>query len=233
MRGWSKSHRPSKCDGYARRSVTAAQDPGPPIHEETTQPKRKSERVTEQLLDAATAVFGERGFEAATVSEVARRCGMTSGAVYARWLSKHELFEAVVEHASAQRMLLLIKSVDATPAEKLALLGTNLLNTGRDDTRNLWIEACVSASREGTSDAAIVHAQEVEARELVEIVDAGKEAGLIDPSLSTAAIVLLCQSLGLGSFLALRVQSPERPQPDDDEWAALVARLISAIGPIT
>ncbi len=221
------------CDGYARRSVTAAQDSGPPIHEELTQPRRKSERVTEELLDAAIAVFGERGFEAATVSAIARRCGMTSGAIYARWANKHEMFEAVVEHASAQRMLLLIKSVDATPAEKLALLGANLLNTGRDDTRNLWIEACVSASREGTSDAAIVHAQEVEARELGEIVDAGKEAGLIDPSLSTASIVLLCQSLGLGSFLALRVQSSERPPPPDDEWSALVARLISAIGPTT
>ncbi len=176
-------------------------------------------------------VFGERGFEAATVSEVARRCGLTSGAIYARWPSKSEMFESVVEHASAQRMLLLIKSVNATPAEKLALLGDNLLNSGRDETRNLWIEACVSASREGTGDAAIVHAQEIEAEELVEIVDAGKEAGLIDPSLSTAAIVLLCQSLGLGSFLALRVQSPERPRPSDDEWSELIARIISAIGP--
>lgn len=213
--------------------MTAAKDPGPPIHEVIAEPKRRSELVTEQLLDAAMAVFGERGYEAATVSAVARRCGMTSGAIYARWPNKQELFEAVVEHASAQRMLLLIKSVDATPAEKLALLGANLLNTGRDDTRNLWIEACVSASREGAKDAAIVHAQEVEASELVEIVDAGKEAGLIDPALSTAAIVLLCQALGLGSFLALRVQSPERPQPPDDEWSALVARLISAIGPTT
>lgn len=211
--------------------MTAAQDPGSTIHEVIAEPKRRSELVTERLLDAAMAVFGERGYEAATVSAVARRCGMTSGAIYARWPNKQELFEAVVEHASAQRMLLLIKSVDATPAEKLALLGANLLNTGRDDTRNLWIEACVSASREGAKDAAIVHAQEVEATELVEIVDAGKEAGLIDPSLSTAAIVLLCQALGLGSFLALRVQSPERPQPPDDEWSALVARLISAIGP--
>ena len=213
--------------------MTAAQDPGSTIHEVIAEPKRRSELVTEQLLNAAMAVFGERGYEAATVSAVARRCGMTSGAIYARWPNKQELFEAVVEHASAQRMLLLIKSVDATPAEKLALLGANLLNTGRDDTRNLWIEACVSASREGAKDAAIVHAQEVEASELVEIVDAGKEAGLIDPSLSTAAIVLLCQALGLGSFLALRVQSPERPQPPDDEWSALVARLISAIGPIS
>ena len=213
--------------------MTAAQDPGPPSREVIAEPKRRSELVTEQLLNAAMAVFGERGFEAATVSAVARRCGMTSGAIYARWPNKHELFEAVVEHASAQRMLLLIKSVDATPAEKLALLGSNLLNTGRDDTRSLCIEACVSASREGAKDAAIVHAQEVEARELVEIVDAGKEAGLIDPTLSTAAIVLLCQSLGLGSFLALRVQSQERPPPPDDEWSALMARLISAIGPTT
>ena len=182
-------------------------------------------------MDSALTVFGERGFDAATVAEVARRCGLTTGAIYARWATKLELFEAVVDYASAQRMLLLIKNVDATPAQKLALLGDNLLNSERDDTRNLWIEACVSASREGAGDSAIIHAQETEARELAEIVDSGKEAGLIDPSLSTAAIVFLCQSLGLGTFLALRVQSPERPRPPDDEWSELIARIISAIGP--
>ena len=211
--------------------MTAAQDPGPPIHEETTQPRRKSERVTEQLLDAATAVFGERGFEAATVSEVARRCGMTSGAVYARWPNKRELFLAVIEHTSAQRMLLLIKQAEAAADDKLEMLGANLLTSTRDEMRNLWIEACVSASRDPSVHPTVAGCMELEAGDLTEIVEDGKATGVIDPALSTAAIVFLCQSLGLGTYLALRVQSPERPQLSSDDWSAVVDRLITAVAP--
>ena len=187
--------------------------------------------VTQRLLDSAIIVFGERGFEAATVSQIARNCGLTTGAIYARWTSKREMFVATVEHASAQRMLLLIKDLEATTAEKLAMLGSNLLTDARDQTRNLWIEACVSGSRDGMLHGSISQAQETEAVELTEIVEAGKAEGAIDPSLSTEAVVFLCQSLGLGTYLAMRSQVPERPRPDDDDWNPLMARLIDSLRP--
>jgi AcrR family transcriptional regulator len=211
--------------------VTAAAEPGPPIGEEVSRPKRKSELVTEQLLDAATVVFGERGFEAATVSEVARRCGMTSGAVYARWPNKRDLFLAAIEYTSAQRMLLLIKQAEAAADDKLGMLGANLLTSTRDETRNLWIEACVSASRDSSVHPTVAGCMELEAGDLTEIVEEGKASGVIDPALSTPAVVFLCQSLGLGTYLALRVQSPERPRLSGDDWSAVVERLIAAVGP--
>ncbi len=192
---------------------------------------RGPEEVTQRLLDSAIIVFGKRGFEAATVSEIARNCGLTTGAIYARWASKREMFVATVEHASAQRMLLLIKDIDATTAEKLAMLGSNLLTDARDQTRDLWIEACVSGSRDSMLHDSITQAQETEAVELTEIVEAGKAEGAIDPSLSTDAVVFLCQSLGLGTYLAMRSQVPERPRPDDDVWNPLMARLIDALRP--
>lgn len=193
--------------------------------------ERGPEGVTRRLLDSAVIVFGERGFEAATVSEIARKCSLTTGAIYARWASKREMFMATVEHASAQRMLLLIKNLDATTDEKLSMLGANLLTASRDQTRNLWIEACVSGSRDSGLHNAIAQAQETEAVELTEIVETGKAEGAIDPSLSTEAVVFLCQSLGLGTYLAMRSQVPERPKPDDDEWNPLMARLIGSLRP--
>ena len=189
------------------------------------------EEVTRRLLDSAVTVFGDRGFDAATVSEIARGCDLTTGAIYARWASKREMFIATVEHASAQRMLLLIKNLESTTAEKLSMLGTNLLTDARDQTRNLWIEACVAGSRDESLQGAIAQAQETKAVELAEIVEAGKAEGVIDPSLSTDAVVFLCQSLGLGTYLALRSQAPERPRPDDDEWNPLMARLIDSLRP--
>jgi AcrR family transcriptional regulator len=39
-------------------------------------------RTRQRLLDAARVVFGERGFGAATLEEVARVAGLTRGALY-------------------------------------------------------------------------------------------------------------------------------------------------------
>ena len=206
-------------------------DPGPPVPAETAQRIRGPKEVTERLLNSAITVFGERGFDSATVSAIARGCGLTTGAIYARWPTKRELFTAVIEHTSARRMLLLIKDAEATTAEKLAMLGATLLTSTRDDTRNLWIEACVSAGRDPSLHPIIAQCQEAEASDLAEIVAEGKAAGVIDPSLSTDAVVFLCQSLGLGTYLAMRVQAEERGRPSDDEWSDLVARIIRAIRP--
>jgi len=51
----------------------------------------------EELLDAALAVFGERGFRQTTLEEVATRAGVSKGTVYLYFASKDDLFRAVVE----------------------------------------------------------------------------------------------------------------------------------------
>jgi AcrR family transcriptional regulator len=51
----------------------------------------------EELVEAALAVFGERGFRATTLEEVAARAGVSKGTVYLYFASKDDLFRAVVE----------------------------------------------------------------------------------------------------------------------------------------
>ncbi len=58
---------------------------------------RRPEARPEELIDAALAVFGERGFRAASLDEVARRAGVSKGTVYLYFASKDDLFRAVVE----------------------------------------------------------------------------------------------------------------------------------------
>src|SRR5881409_4312197 len=57
--------------------------------------RRKDERPAE-LLAAALEVFGERGFAATKLTDVARRAGVTKGTVYLYFDSKEALFKAVV-----------------------------------------------------------------------------------------------------------------------------------------
>jgi AcrR family transcriptional regulator len=57
--------------------------------------KRVRTRAT--LLDAARAVIREKGYERTTLQEVARRAGMTSGAIYGNFKNRDELFIALAE----------------------------------------------------------------------------------------------------------------------------------------
>lgn len=58
----------------------------------------ESARLTrEKLLSAAEEVFAERGFEAATLEEVATRAGFTRGALYANFDGKSSLFLALLD----------------------------------------------------------------------------------------------------------------------------------------
>ncbi|HEY3933287.1 MAG TPA: TetR/AcrR family transcriptional regulator [Gemmatimonadales bacterium] len=57
---------------------------------------RRPEARPEELLDAALAVFGERGFRQTTLEEVAARAGVSKGTVYLYFDSKDDLFRGVV-----------------------------------------------------------------------------------------------------------------------------------------
>ena len=55
-----------------------------------------------RLLDAAEAVFARRGFHGASVDEIAREAGATTGALYANFAGKEDLFLQLFEHTVAQ-----------------------------------------------------------------------------------------------------------------------------------
>jgi AcrR family transcriptional regulator len=56
----------------------------------------KGRRTREALLDAARVVFGQSGFVAARMTDVAYTAGLSLGALYRYFGSKEDLFEALV-----------------------------------------------------------------------------------------------------------------------------------------
>jgi len=54
-----------------------------------------------RILDAASRLFRERGFDGVTVSEVMRAAGLTHGAFYGHFASKDDLIAQTVAHALA------------------------------------------------------------------------------------------------------------------------------------
>jgi TetR/AcrR family acrAB operon transcriptional repressor len=64
--------------------------------------KQEAEITRKNLLKAGLAVFSRRGYDAATLDDVAEEAGLTRGAIYWHFGSKAELYRALLEEYSAQ-----------------------------------------------------------------------------------------------------------------------------------
>ena len=86
--------------------------------------RRKAERPGD-IVAAALAVFAEKGFAGARIEEIARRAGLSKGAVYLYYPTKEDLFRAVVETSvlpnleALERMML---AADLPFADRLRLM---------------------------------------------------------------------------------------------------------------
>src|SRR5580704_19538719 len=60
--------------------------------------REQTKRANRQaILDAARAVFGELGYDTATVRDIIRRTGLSVGAFYNYYRSKEEVFAALAD----------------------------------------------------------------------------------------------------------------------------------------
>jgi AcrR family transcriptional regulator len=76
--------------------------------------RRKADRPAE-IVSAALAVFAEKGFAAAKLDEIARRAGVSKGALYLYFETKEDLFRAVVGQAIAPNISVVKAMVAAHP----------------------------------------------------------------------------------------------------------------------
>lgn len=69
--------------------------------------QQRQQRTRRALLDAAASVFAQHGYASASVPQIAREAGMSTGAIYANFSGKQELFLAmmrrVIESGAAAR----------------------------------------------------------------------------------------------------------------------------------
>ena len=79
----------------------------------------------QQLLEVSRGVFAQRGFEAATLEEIAERAGVTRPIVYGHFGDKQRLFEAVVD-AEIARVAAAVGAAIAAPGEPREVLERGL-----------------------------------------------------------------------------------------------------------
>jgi TetR/AcrR family acrAB operon transcriptional repressor len=75
--------------------------------------KEEAAKTRQDLLDAALLIFSRQGYQAARLQDIAKAAGVTRGAIYHHFGSKAELFNTLMDEASARES----GAVDAAIAE--------------------------------------------------------------------------------------------------------------------
>ena len=108
-------------------------------------------QTRERLLEAAAQVFTRHGFEGASVDEVVEAAGLSKGAVYANFVSKEELFLAVLDEclSEQERTLRDIFTRETTLEARIAAIGrwSPGLVHGQKEWRLLATEFWLHAAR--------------------------------------------------------------------------------------
>jgi AcrR family transcriptional regulator len=93
--------------------------------------KRQANR--ERILLAARQVFGARGYQAATIEEIADEAGLSNGAIYYNFASKEELFMALLDARMEERLAHVRQTlaIDAQPGTFLRVLEREALDISR------------------------------------------------------------------------------------------------------
>jgi len=80
--------------------------------------ERRGEHTRDRILDAAEALFADRGFEGAALRDVAARVGIRTPSLYNHFPSKEALYAAVLERVVEPVLALLAEIVQSSPAER-------------------------------------------------------------------------------------------------------------------
>jgi AcrR family transcriptional regulator len=97
----------------------------PPAAPASPTRQRRKEARPQELLEAALALFVEKGFSATRSEEVAARAGVSKGTLYLYYPSKEELLKAVIRESLAQLIAEgsdIASSFEGSTADLLALL---------------------------------------------------------------------------------------------------------------
>jgi len=92
--------------------------------------RRKDARPPE-ILDAALAVFAQKGFAATRLDDIAAKAGITKGTIYLYFDSKQALFEALARQSIGAQLEQIAAHLAAFPGTSAELLRFVLTTMGR------------------------------------------------------------------------------------------------------
>jgi AcrR family transcriptional regulator len=189
------------------------------------------DETRDRLVDAATQVFAEQGYDGARTSEIARRAGLSTGAIYSQYETKAELLlEAIRCGAPSELQRLLEGDGDGrTLPDVFEMLGVGLPERS-GNVASIIVEALVASRRDARVAEVLAGAANEREAVLSRLIEHGQQTGEVAPDLPPDAVAHLCLMLVLGNVVA---QTIGLTPPEHDDWATVIALLVGNIRPST
>jgi AcrR family transcriptional regulator len=192
----------------------------------------EGDATRQRLVAAAAEVFAERGYDGAGVQEIARRAGLTTGAIYSRYSGKAELLRDAIAENSTDELDELFNQhrFEGHVSDVIRVAGSHLVErpaaTSTEPAAALLLEAFVAARRDPEIRTIVKGIVEERAGRLAEIIEAAKADGSVDARVDTDAAVRFCHAVGLGFLI---YEALELDLPLAEPWEALITRLVVAL----
>lgn len=189
------------------------------------------------LLDAALEVFLEKGYSGARVQEIARRAGLTTGAIYANFENKSELLTAAIGEHGLLALADVVQLVDenAHPLEAMRSFLNLFLQSDRDDrddqdgSERLIFDLLSAAGRDDQVAGAVREQVTSLDDTIRSFMSRATEDGIIAEDVDIDTAVYGIRALGIGMIVS---RALDIEQPEASRMAMLLLRLVMSLGPI-
>jgi AcrR family transcriptional regulator len=196
-----------------------------PAGDEAPLLRRRSSR--DALIGAALAEFSEKGYEAATVTGVAERAGVTTGALYAHFGGKLDLLLRALGLMPPSALFRELAEVATQPwHEVLRVLSESLAATPEPATL-LLLDAIVAARRDDKVAETLRERFAAYEDTIRRATEAGVASGLLDPALQAEDLSRVLTLLSLGR---LAVAAIGGPAPSGAAYERLAELFLQASG---
>lgn len=180
------------------------------------------------LLDATLEVLREQGVRGLRVSEVAKRAGLSTGAIYSQFSSKADLVAAAVrENAPAVIAEHVASGAHSSVLELFDEVGRSLPSRGTELGPLLLDMIASGIFEEGISELVaepFVASEQV----TVQAIRHAQADGEIDSALDAEALGRFLSMLSLGSLV---IGALDFSPVDTQAWEQIVGRLLEAARP--
>nr|WP_032912259.1 TetR/AcrR family transcriptional regulator [Yersinia frederiksenii] len=159
-----------------------------------------------RLIVAASQCFSEKGFNATSIGDIARKAKVSQGAMYTYFKGKSELISAIVLEEKNTAVESYTFSGDTSPFEHIIDLVTSCINeVGYPADHRLWVEIIAEASRNTSVKETFISTDIIMRSGIKSIINKGIEAGDFssDLDIEGASIIIFAFIDGLISRKAV------------------------------
>ncbi|WP_433679335.1 TetR/AcrR family transcriptional regulator [Nocardia sp. CA-119907] len=184
------------------------------------------------IIDAATQVFAESGYQRATMGQIAARLGVTEPVLFQNFGSKNALYAAVVAHASGHMAAMMRAFAEHT--DSIGEVLTQLLNPEHIDELHspgslgvIFADAMTLTAEPAIEAAVRQHVGEL-ASVLGEVIERGQRGGELRADLDPEAGAWMVLSFLSAHRFRAAVMPGRRHL--EEHLAAMTLRMLLAVG---